>query len=77
MHVTGNLGETENLISLREAMGVLQHHDAITGTEKQYVADDYANILSRGIADCDKEVTKTLRSLTHFPIKTHFFIKKK
>ena len=62
MHVTGNLGETENLISLREAMGVLQHHDAITGTEKQYVADDYANILSRGIADCDKEVTKTLRS---------------
>ena len=22
-------------------MGILQHHDAVTGTAKQYVADDY------------------------------------
>lgn len=25
-----------------DVMGVLQHHDSITGTEKQAVADDYA-----------------------------------
>ena len=25
-----------------DTMGVLQHHDAITGTERQRVADDYA-----------------------------------
>ncbi|KAK7789693.1 hypothetical protein R5R35_011514 [Gryllus longicercus] len=42
-----------DLNALREAMGVMQHHDAITGTEKQKVAFDYARILSRGIAECN------------------------
>ncbi len=30
-------------------MGVVQHHDAISGTEKQRVAFDYAQRLSDGI----------------------------
>ncbi len=30
-------------------MGVVQHHDAVSGTEKQHVADDYAQRLSDGI----------------------------
>ena len=30
-------------------MGIVQHHDAITGTEKQEVANDYALRLSAGI----------------------------
>eukprot|EP01083_Nonionella_stella_P296767 1008069_1 len=36
------------VLSLEEAMGILQHHDAVTGTEKQYVADDYGRILNEG-----------------------------
>ncbi len=32
-----------------EAMGIIQHHDAVSGTEKQHVADDYAQRLSEGI----------------------------
>jgi hypothetical protein len=32
-----------------EAMGVIQHHDAISGTERQHVADDYIQRLSQGI----------------------------
>lgn len=36
-----------NLIG--EAMGIIQHHDAISGTEKQRVAFDYAQRLSDGI----------------------------
>ena len=31
-----------------EAMGVAQHHDAVTGTERQAVAYDYARRLARG-----------------------------
>lgn len=34
---------------LGEAMGLAQHHDAVSGTEKQHVADDYAQRLSIGI----------------------------
>jgi len=30
-------------------MGLAQHHDAVTGTEKQVVAFDYALRLSQGI----------------------------
>ena len=26
---------------MRDGMGILQHHQAITGTDKQNVADDY------------------------------------
>ena len=32
--------------TLWEAMGLLQHHDAVAGTEKQHVANDYARHLS-------------------------------
>ena len=38
--------------SLRRAMGVAQHHDAVSGTSKQHVADDYAKRLAIGAAEC-------------------------
>ncbi|XP_017876463.1 lysosomal alpha-mannosidase isoform X1 [Ceratina calcarata] len=38
-------GSEKQLESFREAMGVMQHHDAVTGTEKQLVAYDYARLL--------------------------------
>lgn len=33
---------------LEEAVALLQHHDSITGTEKQHVANDYHKRLSNG-----------------------------
>lgn len=46
-------GETDPTSdALWEAMGVAQHHDAVSGTEKQHVANDYAQRLSVGAAEC-------------------------
>ncbi|BES87685.1 lysosomal alpha-mannosidase [Nesidiocoris tenuis] len=52
-----------DLVAMREAMGVMQHHDAVTGTEKQHVANDYARILSTAIEDCNDITGKALRKL--------------
>lgn len=54
MYALADLGPEDmaDLDSMREAMGVMQHHDAITGTEKQHVADDYARLLTRGFDEC-------------------------
>ncbi|CAG12505.1 unnamed protein product, partial [Tetraodon nigroviridis] len=38
--------------TLKEAMAVAQHHDAVSGTEKQHVADDYAKRLANGWERC-------------------------
>jgi lysosomal alpha-mannosidase len=39
----------QTFIYLGEAMGIAQHHDAVSGTSKQHVADDYAQRLAEGI----------------------------
>lgn len=54
LYALADLGPEDmaDLDSMREAMGVMQHHDAITGTEKQHVADDYARLLTRGFDEC-------------------------
>ena len=48
---------------LWEAMGIAQHHDAVSGTEKQHVADDYALRLSQGNAECKIVVDQALSTL--------------
>ena len=42
---------TEASDVLEEAVSVLQHHDSITGTEKQHVTDDYHKRLAKGKAE--------------------------
>lgn len=34
--------------SLGDALGIAQHHDAVSGTEQQHVANDYATRLAIG-----------------------------
>ncbi|KAM6307824.1 LOW QUALITY PROTEIN: lysosomal alpha-mannosidase, partial [Podargus strigoides] len=48
---------------LREAVAVAQHHDAVTGTERQHVADDYARQLAAGWGRCQPLVANALASL--------------
>lgn len=49
---------------MRETMGVMQHHDAVTGTEKQKVASDYARRLSVGMRTCSANTRAVLNHLT-------------
>lgn len=53
-----------HLSMLRRAMGIMQHHDAVTGTEKQHVASDYARILSLAIAACGANTKSSLNQFT-------------
>ncbi len=39
-----------NTDSLKGAMAIVQHHDGVSGTEKQHVANDYAQRLVVGSA---------------------------
>ncbi|XP_012260438.2 lysosomal alpha-mannosidase isoform X2 [Athalia rosae] len=75
--VLGQVDSAEKyLVPLREAMGVMQHHDAVTGTEKQHVAQDYARILYDAIQDGDKLASVALGKLVnkneseHVPFNT-------
>lgn len=54
----------ENLTALREVMGIMQHHDAVSGTEKQHVANDYARLLQIGIDRCSENIEEALNQLT-------------
>ncbi|XP_062965767.1 lysosomal alpha-mannosidase isoform X2 [Cynocephalus volans] len=49
---------------LNEAMAVLQHHDAVSGTSRQHVADDYARQLAEGWGPCEVLVSNALARLS-------------
>ncbi|CAH2987949.1 unnamed protein product [Chilo suppressalis] len=54
------------LDELKSAMGFLQHHDAITGTEKQHVTYDYIRIISAALHEAHEEITtEALNKLIH------------
>ncbi|XVF07798.1 hypothetical protein REPUB_Repub06bG0170700 [Reevesia pubescens] len=52
-----------NTDSLADALAIAQHHDAVTGTEKQHVANDYAKRLSIGYIEAEKVVASSLACL--------------
>lgn len=57
---------SENLNKLKDIMGVMQHHDAVAGTEKQHVSDDYEKLLTEGIVACEANTKAALRKLTRY-----------
>lgn len=71
LDVLSNLGPAYNsaikLDILRRAMGIAQHHDAVSGTEKQPVADDYALRLAKGVDACQDVINDGLSKLVPAP----------
>ncbi|KAJ8675629.1 hypothetical protein QAD02_011415 [Eretmocerus hayati] len=56
--------DREELQLFREAMAVMQHHDAVTGTERQHVADDYVATLYRSMKDGERLASAALCKLS-------------
>jgi alpha-mannosidase len=57
----------ENLFALRFANGLVQHHDAITGTEKPFVEANYLQYLENGLGSAITVASKSLLSLLAKP----------
>lgn len=46
----------QDLTVLKQALGIIQHHDAITGTAKEAVANDYVRLLAKGIQNAESSL---------------------
>ncbi|KAI7740716.1 hypothetical protein M8C21_023527, partial [Ambrosia artemisiifolia] len=49
---------------LADALAIAQHHDAVSGTQRQHVASDYTLRISKGYAKAEEVVASSLASLT-------------
>jgi len=56
--------EDPRLIVAKRSLAVNQHHDAVTGTAKQHVTDDYYLSLHRGMEACHQVISEGIRSQT-------------
>lgn len=50
-------------VALWLALSVAQHHDAVSGTARQHVTDDYQQRLAEGAAECDALISAALDGL--------------
>ncbi|KAG9141901.1 hypothetical protein Leryth_009276 [Lithospermum erythrorhizon] len=60
----GRIISGPNTDSLADALALAQHHDAVSGTEREHVASDYAMRLSIGYEEAEKVVVSSLAFLT-------------
>ncbi|KAL4634651.1 hypothetical protein ACB092_04G215900 [Castanea dentata] len=59
-----------NTDSLADAIAIANHHDAVTGTEKQHVAYDYALRLAIGYKEAENVVAESLAGIANLTSKT-------
>lgn len=51
------------LYNARDTLGILQHHDAVAGTEKQAVADNYQLLMNTSIVEMNKIKQRIFKKL--------------
>ncbi|KAI4327749.1 hypothetical protein L6164_020175 [Bauhinia variegata] len=54
----------DHTFDLGDALGIAQHHDAVSGTAKQHTTDDYAKRLALGASKTEAVVSSSLACLT-------------
>ncbi|XP_050374971.1 alpha-mannosidase isoform X2 [Argentina anserina] len=62
--LVGKKANGSNTFSLGDALGIAQHHDAVTGTAKQHTTNDYVKRLSIGVSEAEAVVSSALSCLT-------------
>ncbi|KAK6237322.1 hypothetical protein QUC31_002791 [Theobroma cacao] len=60
----GKTSNGPNTFSLGDALGIAQHHDAVSGTAKQHTTDDYSKRLAIGGTEAEAVVSSALSCLT-------------
>ena len=58
----------ESVLNLRKNLGVCQHHDAVAGTAKEYVSENYIKMLSDSVEKCRVTLNEILDKLIEFPV---------
>jgi hypothetical protein len=61
--LNGKGSEEQPLYELDDALGVVQHHDAVSGTAKQHVADDYSKRVQAGVNTASDYVAEKLKKI--------------
>ncbi|KAM1810189.1 hypothetical protein ACFX12_026980 [Malus domestica] len=62
--LAGRKANGSNTDGLADALGIAQHHDAVTGTAKQHTTNDYAKRLFIGASEAEAVVNSDLLCLT-------------
>jgi alpha-mannosidase len=52
----------EKLFNLREYLAICQHHDAVSGTARELVSEDYIDMLNRSLNDSKAEYHKLIQA---------------
>lgn len=60
----GRSSSGPNTDALADALAIAQHHDAVSGTQRQHVAADYALRISKGYTEAEEVVASSLAYLT-------------
>ena len=64
-------GDAASVERLWSALSVVQHHDAVAGTARQAVTDDYSQRLSRGGAEADAAMQRTIAQIVSAGNSSH------